>query len=166
MTKQFLFVLIFPFLVLAGCQPLPVLNTGTAEPNCFLPEAAVSQFLEDEHLYMTANPTQQKQILRDVKGTSERLANLLSSTGNDQTSLKKSLSLFNQLPLLPNKLCVADRYLYLRLRHTQAQLRIIEELNVATTRLNTAKVTIETQQQQIDALTQIEQAITRQREDP
>ena len=168
MTKQSLLIIIFPFLLLGGCQSLPTLpKPAEALPaNCFLPEEAVSQFLEDEHLYITADPAQRKQMLSNTKKSPERLANLLSCPGNDQASLEKSLILFNQLQLLANESCTADRYLYLRLRQTQAHLSIIEELHSVTTRLNTAKVTIETQQQQIDALTQIEQVITRQREEP
>lgn len=168
MTMQYLLMMIVPALLLSGCQslPSPQAPTDALPANCFLSEAAVSQFLQDEHLYITANPAQRKQMLNDTKESSERLANLLSCQDNDQASLEKSLILLNQLPLLPNASCTADRYLYLRLRQTQAHLAVIQELHSVTTRLNTAKVTIETQQQQIDALTQIEQAITRQREEP
>ena len=85
---------------------------------------------------------------------------------HNKAALKQSLLLFKQLPLLPNKSCTADRYLYLKFRHTQVYLSLMDEKDVITARLNTAKLTIEKQQQQIDALTQIEQAITRQREEP
>ncbi len=168
MTMQSLLIIILPALLLSGCQSIPNLQKpiGTLLPNCLLPEAAVKQFLEDEHLYMTANSEQRMQMLKGTKSSPERLANLLSSPGNEKASLEKSLLLFNELPLLPNESCLADRYLYLRLRQTQAHLSIIEELHSVKARLNTAKVTIEIQQQQIDALTQIEQSITRQREEP
>ena len=168
MTMQYLLIMLLPAVLLSGCQslPSPQKPTDAVPANCFLPNEAVSQFLEDEHSYITADPAERKQILNDAEESPERLANLLSCPGNDQASLEKSLLLFNKLQLLPNESCTADRYLYLRLRQTQAHLNIIEELRSVTTRLNTAKVTIETQQQQIDALTQIEQAITRQREEP
>lgn len=168
MTKQSLIFIIFPFILLGGCNQLSMLNnqSGSSIARCLLPEKAVQQLLEDEHQYINANKTQRLQMLSGVKNNPARLANLLSSVGNDQASLEKALQLFNQLPLLPNGSCTVDRYLYLRLRQTQAHLTTIEELNVLTSHLNTAKLTIETQQQQIDALTQIEQAITRQREEP
>ncbi|MGY8870408.1 MAG: hypothetical protein ACKVJE_08220 [Pseudomonadales bacterium] len=166
MTKHFL-LLTLSLLFLGGCHPLPNLiqQTQSPQPNCFLPEAALSQFLEDEHQFITSNTAQQKLMLEASKGSPERQANILSITRSKET-LEQSLPLFAQIPLLPNKSCTADRYLYLRFRHVQANLAAIEEKDFVTARLNTAKLTIEKQQQQIDALTQIEQAITRQREEP
>ncbi|WP_293267163.1 hypothetical protein [Neptunomonas sp.] len=168
MTKYFLSILLLPFFFLIGCQPLPKMVPLTEKPlpNCFLTEEALSIFLEDEHQYMMSNAAQRKQILLSVKASPERLANILSNERNNKTALEKSLPLFNQLPLLPNKSCTADRYLYLRFRHAQANLAAIEDKSAISARLNTAKLTIEKQQQQIDALTQIEHAITRQREEP
>lgn len=168
MTKRSVLIIIIPVLLLGGCQSVPNLQklTEVLPANCFLPEKSVSQFLEDQHIYSTADSATRKKMLNATKDSPERLANLLSTPGNDQASLEKSLTLFNQLPLLPNESCTADRYLYLRLRQTQAHLTVIEELRSVTAQLDIAKGTIETQQQQIDALTQIEQAITRQREEP
>ncbi|BBB30533.1 hypothetical protein [Neptunomonas japonica] len=165
MTKHFL--LTFSLLFLGGCHPLTKLAqpTQAPQPNCFLPETALNQFLEDEHQFITANTAQQKLILDASKDSLERQANILSITRNKAT-LEQSLPLFAQIPLLPNKSCTADRYLYLRFRQVQANLAALEEKDFITARLNTAKLTIEKQQQQIDALTQIEQAITRQREEP
>lgn len=167
MTKHFL-LFTLSLLFLGGCQPLPKLipPIQAPQPNCFLPEAALGQFLEDEHRFITSNTTQQQLILDSTQDSPERLANILSSASNDKAALEKSLPLFKQIPLLPNKSCIADRYLYLRFRHTQANLAAIEERSFIIARLNTAKLTIEKQQQQIDALTQIEHAISRQREEP
>ncbi|WP_143773543.1 hypothetical protein [Neptunomonas antarctica] len=158
---------IAPLIFLSGCQQFPIRDKLAVpfNPNCFVSDNALSQFLEDEHLYIMSDATQQKKMLIDISGSSARLANLLSSTGNNKVSLEKSLLLFKQLPLLPKKVCTADRYLYLRFRQTQAHLSIIEELKTISSQLNSAEQTIEKQQQQINALTQIEPAITRQREE-
>jgi hypothetical protein len=152
---------------LSGCQQFPIRDKLAVpfQPNCFLSDKALSQFLEDEHLYIMSDAAQQKKMQIDISDSSARLANLLSSTGNNKISLEKSLLLFKELPLLPKKACPADRYLYLRFRQTQAHLTMIEELTAISSQLNSAEKTIETQQQQIDALTQIEPAITRQREE-
>ena len=164
------YVLLFTLslLFLGGCQPLPKLVRPTlaSQPNCLLPETALNQFLEDEHQFITANKAHQKLILASTKDSLERRVNILSIMRHNKAALEQSLLLFKQLPLLPNKSCTADRYLYLKFRRTQVYLGLMDEKDVITARLNTAKLTIEKQQQQIDALTQIEQAITRQREEP
>jgi hypothetical protein len=167
MTQKFL-LFTLSLLFLGGCQPLPkfIQPTLAPEPNCLLPETALNQFLEDEHQFITADIAHQKLILDSTKDSLARRANILSIMRDNKASLEQSLPLFKQLPLLPNQSCTSDRYLYLRFRHTQVYLSLMDEKDVITTRLNTATLTIEKQQQQIDALTQIEQAITRQREEP
>jgi hypothetical protein len=135
------------------------------QAGCFVKENDLHVFLDDEHTFILADKQQKKALIEAFKHDTARQANLLSSEISNKTALRSALGLFKQLPLLPSKTCYADRYLYLRFRQTQANLRQLESKDVVNARYADAKKTIAKLQEQIDALTEIEQAITRQREE-
>ena len=156
------------FTFLAGCatlsNPLEAVYP-TPQSDCFVQENDLHVFIDDEHTFILADKLQKKALIEAFNNDTARQANLLSSQISNKTSLRAALGLFKQLPLLPSKTCYADRYLYLRFRQTQANLRQLESKDVVSARYAEAKKSIAKLQKQIDALTEIEQAITRQREE-
>jgi len=160
-------LLVCTLLIGSGCQTLESLTAldSHQQPNCLLPASLLKDLVEEEQRFLTSDNTLRKQMLQDVKDKPARLVNLLSSITTDRSAKEQALSIYAQLPLLPNQSCSSDRYLYLRFRQAQANLQMLDELAALNRQLNAANTTISEQQRQIDALTQLEQAITRQREE-
>lgn len=158
-------LLLMTLVGLQGCQLNPA-NTGqhdTAE--CYLPETQLVQFLDDEHRFINADQAARKAMLRSVQNSPPRLINLYSITGSSAHLHTEAQQLFKQLPLLPDARCPADRYLYLRFRQSQANLRQLNEMDSAKAQLVVEQKRSAKLQSQIDELTRIEHAITRQREE-
>jgi hypothetical protein len=152
---------------MSGCQLVkPKAASETPSSNeCFIEAESLYQFLDDEHTYILADRSQKQAMIKGLENEPARQANLYSSDTTNPVYLRKALGLYKQLPLLPSKSCYADRYLYLRFRHAQANLKQLEAKEVVSKQYINAKKATEKLQEQIDALTEIEQAITRQREE-
>lgn len=152
-----------------GCQPMTKPSTEVEplpqdEPACFLDNDVLYQLMADEHLFITLSETDQKLMLETIQEPT-RLANLLSISGSDKAALSKAKELFTQVSLFPESHCPSDQYLYLRFRHAQANLAALNKLGSTQQAVQERDRTIETLRQQIEALTQIEPAISRQREE-
>lgn len=151
--------------LLQGCQLDPTRNAGETGAQCYLPDTALAQFLTDEHQFINAESAERKALLDAVKNSPSRQINLYSIVGNSERIQTEAQQLFKQLPLLPDARCPSDRYLYLRFRQTQANLRQLNELDAAKAQLVVEQKRSAKLQSQIDELTRIEHAITRQREE-
>lgn len=160
-------------LTLSACQTQSILTDSTEPaPNCLLPGDLLAQLIEEQQQYVTSTEEERRAMLAAVEDHPARRINLLSSPDNDRAANQAAIDAYRQLPLLPSMSCSSDRYLYLRLRQAQSQLQLLDQatqlrrqLETAETRLQEQQRLISSQRDKINALTQLEQAITRQREE-
>lgn len=150
---------------LQGCQFNPSINGQLDTAECYLPDTQLVQFLDDEHRFINADQATRKALIQSVQNNPPRLINLYSIAGNSAHFHTEAQQLFQNLPLLPDARCPSDRYLYLRFRQSQANLRQLNEMDSAKAQLVVEQKRSAKLQSQIDELTRIEHAITRQREE-
>lgn len=163
------FAVFLASLTLTGCAGTSTIMDKAAmftnPDNCMVDNDQLSSFLEADHEYLNANQKKRQSMIKSTVDFPSKQAVLLSNPEASTEHLAQSLKLFSSLSLLPTKNCVADRYLYLRFRHAQAQYSRQNRLTQSTNALKRSELQVTDLEKQIKALTDIEQSITRQRKE-
>lgn len=152
-------------LLTSGCQLQQQVKEIFAEPkpepelDCFIGRERLSGLLIQEGSYLEATAQTRKTMLTQAMSADDfaQSALLLSQPASIAADLEKSLQQFRKQALRPSLECPGDRYVMLR--YAQAKLLLKEkQQSVHLQRENNAL------RKQIEALTQIEQEISRDRE--
>ncbi|MBR9830293.1 MAG: hypothetical protein GYB41_16940 [Oceanospirillales bacterium] len=154
--------------LLAGCQlierigqTLPDVPRTAAMPTpaCTFDEQHLSEWLRFEHRYISSTLEDKRKLLIDAERRQQTIlhALLISTPGQSPEQLKRAHELLIQLNTGPAS-CSTSQYLYLRTRQLQLQLEQLEQLDTQTLKVDEL-------QRQVDALTDLERQITRQREE-
>jgi hypothetical protein len=169
MSKTLLAV--FTVIVISGCQVqqlLPALPatdkvTDTAY-SCSV--GSIEEWLMLEQQYQQSGTKGKAELLKEAKenGATAIGAILLSQPENTTAQLKRSIELFEQLELDKTPDCDAEHYLLVRHQYTQAVLTLQRALNTADLERKKLSVERDTLKQQIDALTRIENDLSRQKD--
>lgn len=150
-------------LITSGCQlqqqVKEIFITPEPEPDCFIGRDRLSGLLIQERSYLEATSTKKKTMLKNAMSVDDyaQSALLLSQPAAIADSLQKSLQQFRKQALRPSLECPGDRYL--TLRYAQAKLLLKEKQQRIDLQRENAAL-----RKQIEALTQIEQEISRDRE--
>lgn len=163
-------------LFLAGCLPGSTKDKGQDKGNlgnlgisflpaksCKAPNTLLPVLMEQELLYLQANATDRKALLKEADDIPEIKAILLSSAGEKTSNLKKSQSILKKISAKPKKNCDTDHFLYLRFRQLESELKLRNRLATTYSALTQSGNQVETLKKQIKELTEIETSITRQR---
>ncbi len=156
-------LLIAPLLLgLLGCQTTGALHKTPSDhgPACYVSNAALADLLIQQQRYLGSGQQARRQQLAQVVKSNDRAleAMLLTSPPANAEQFSRGSSLLASLPLYPNADCTADRYLHLHQRQLelrQQQHSLIQQQNDQIDELK----------RKIEALTDLEQEITRQRKD-
>ncbi|UTW12486.1 hypothetical protein [Marinobacterium rhizophilum] len=154
-------LLIMPLLLgLLGCQVPGALQTPSHGPACYVSNAALADLLVRQQHYLGSRESARRQQLAQVVKSNDKAleALLLTSPLASAEQFSRGSSLLASLPLYPDAECTADRYLYLHQRQLeprQQQRSLIQQQNTQIDELK----------RKIEALTDLEQEITRQRKD-
>ncbi|GAA0786931.1 hypothetical protein [Marinobacterium sediminicola] len=146
---------------LAGCQLLDKVAlhpTGDGSQTCDIDDAQVIEWLNFEHRYVSSTLDTKRRLLIDAEKRQQRIlhALLLSTPGQSQEQLKRALEYLSTVDL--NSSCTASQYIRLRTRQLQLQLGLLDQNQSLKQQVNEL-------QRQVDALTDLERQITRQREE-
>lgn len=119
-----------------------------------------------EQQYQQSEANEQSELLKLAKNNNQTAirAILLSQPENTTAQLKRSIELFEQLELDKTPECDAEHYLLVRHRYTQAVLTLQRALNTADLERKKLSAERDTLKQQIDALTRIENDLSRQKD--
>lgn len=171
MSKTLLAVL--TVIGLSGCQMqqlLPTLSAAKSESqidSTFSCSAdSIEKLLMLEQKYQQAKPSGKSKLLAEAKDNSQVAvrAILLSQPGHTTAQLKRSIELFEQLKLDKTPQCDAEHYLLVRYQYTQAVLTLQRALNTADLERKELSAERDILKQQIDALTRIENDLSRQKD--
>lgn len=156
------------FMLLAGCQLLeraglqPAGNSDSSIKSCDIDDAQVIEWLNYEHRYISSTLDEKRKLLIDAEKRQQRIlhALLLSTPGQSSEQLKRALEYLNTLKASSS--CSYGQYIGLRTRQLQLQLDLQQEL---LEQRQTFEQQVDELQRQVDALTDLERQITRQREE-
>lgn len=157
---------LFAITILAGCLPQTLLpsdtasaSTSGADQDCSTDNQRLLEWLKYEHRFISSTLTEKQQLLIDAEarqpGTLYPL--LLSTPGQSPQHAARALELLATRQPSENG-CKADLYLQLRLRQLQQLLETRQQLRQL-------KLDNQELKRQVDALTDLERQITRQREE-
>lgn len=134
-------------------------ETPNVVTGCHIGDARLSGLLFQERSYLTANGTLQQEMLHNAIKAKDhpQSALLLSQPKSSISDLTKSLQYYKQQGTNPSKECPGDRYLLLR----HAQTKLLLQINQYSSSLRKENLEL---RKKIEALTQIEQEISRDRE--
>jgi len=153
-------------LLLAGCQP--ILPSGSNAESvtsmtqqCHIDNDQLLGWLKYEHRFISSTLNDKQQLLIDAEARQPKTLYplLLSTPGQSPQHVGRAQAMLNALQLRPAGVnCRADQYLQLRLRQLQQQLNTLQQLQ---------QLELDNQElkRQVDALTDLERQITRQREE-
>jgi|SRR5690554_5954469 len=152
--------------LLAGCQQtLPLIPGLSADSKmsqkCHIDNNQLLDWLKYEHRFISSTLGDKQQLLIDAEARQpDTLYPLLLSTpGQSSRQVARAQEMLSQLPLsAAESACHADRYLQLRMRQLQQQLNTLQQLQDLELGNQELK-------RQVDALTDLEQQITRQRKE-
>lgn len=158
------FFALFAISILAGCLPQVVRSPDSSPASargldCPVDDQQLLDWLKYEHRFISSTLSEKQQLLIDAE---ERQPNtlyplLLSTPGQSPQHAARALELLAARK--PADLgCKAEQYLQLRLRQLQQQLDTRQQLR---------QLQLDNQElkRQVDALTDLERQITRQREE-
>ncbi|WP_379907701.1 hypothetical protein [Marinobacterium aestuariivivens] len=150
---------------LLGCQTtgdlIPLTTTGGSGPACYVDDDQLTELLDQQYRYQQAggnNPRLQQLAAARQNGNKALEGLLLTSPASSPEQVTRGAALLGSLPLYPDAHCMADRYLYLHLGLVRQGLGRQTQLNAKNTEIVELK-------RKIEALTDLEQQITRQRKD-
>lgn len=153
-------------LFVAGCQPVLPTGSGAESPfpmakRCLIDNNQLPDWLKYEHRFISSTLNDKQQLLIDAEARQPNTLYplLLSTPGQSPQHVARALETLTALQLQPDGVnCRADQYLQLRLRQLQQQLNTLQQLQ---------QLELDNQElkRQVDALTDLEQQITRQREE-
>jgi len=148
--------------LLAGCQSiLPLATTPATEQPCLIDNNQLRDWLKYEHRFISSTLNDKQQLLIDAEARQPTTLYplLLSTPGQSPQHVARALDIL-AAQRSPNAGadCSADQYLQLRMRQLQQQLNTLQQLQ--TLELGNQEL-----KRQVDALTDLERQITRQREE-
>lgn len=157
---------LLPLLLLTGCLPTLPSDSGVeSTPNmvqkCHIDNDQLLGWLKYEHRYTSSTLNDKQQLLIDAEARQPKTLYplLLSTPGQSPQHVARALEMLTALQLQPVEVdCGADQFLQLRLRQLQQQLNTLQQLE---------QLELDNQElkRQVDALTDLERQITRQREE-
>ncbi|GGO79609.1 hypothetical protein GCM10011348_14310 [Marinobacterium nitratireducens] len=130
-------------------------------PACYVSGESLAHLLRLEHRYLLADSDEQRmrQLMEARQSRDKALeALLLISPASSAEDSRLGAELLGSLPLYPDDKCIADRYLFLHLSQVRHDLARSDELKAREDEITELK-------RKIEALTDLEQQITRQRKD-
>lgn len=134
-------------------------DTPDAVTGCHIGDERLSGLLYQERNFLSAKASQRTTMLNQAISAEDhpQTALLLSQPSANASDLKKSLQYFSKQGINPTRDCPGDRYLLLRFAQTKLMLEIDQQRG---------QLQQENQElrKKIEALTQIEQEISRDRE--
>jgi len=157
-------IALFAISMLVGClQQTPLSPNTTPAPamdqGCPVDDHQLLDWLKYEHRFISSTLSDKQQLLIDAEARQpDTLYPLLLSTpGQSPQHVARALELLADRQPADSR-CKADQYLQLRLRQLQQQLDTRQQLR---------QLELENQElkRQVDALTDLERQITRQREE-
>ncbi|WP_181737852.1 hypothetical protein [Marinobacterium marinum] len=151
-------------MLLSGCQLLerPVSHTPDNSEEqlhpCADENAQVIKWLDYEHRYISSTLDEKRKLLIEAEKRQQTTlhALLLSAPGQSPEQLKRALEYLSTLKISPS--CSAGQYVQVRTRQLQLQLNLLDQQY-------TLERQVDELQRQVDALTDLERQITRQREE-
>ncbi|WP_417222066.1 hypothetical protein [Amphritea sp.] len=161
MRKALLIVL--AAVIISGCQARQLMPTPEKhlEASCVLGD--MTEWMAQEQQYQQASSNVRSLLLK--KATADKktitLAILLSQPDNTTAQLKKSIALFEQLDLNNPPQSDAEQYLLVRYQYTLAVMTLQRALNTADLERKALSTERDKLKQQIEALTRIENDLSR-----
>jgi len=149
-------------LLLGGCT-IPFSKTSgiaAEEQSCTISGQQMDDSMQAEHQFLIAGRTERNQLKNRLKQKDDKISLALINAKYSQSIklIDSSIAVLRQQQLFPSDNCRADRYLYLQLRVAQQRQ---EQLITSAAQQGT----IQELQHKINALTDLEHQIMRQRED-
>ena len=134
-------------------------ETPNVVTGCHIGDERLSGLLYQERNFLSAKASQRSTMLNQAisAGDHPQTALLLSQPSASASDLQKSLQYFSKQGINPTRDCPGDRYLLLRF----AQAKLMLDLNQQRGQLQQENQEL---RKKIEALTQIEQEISRDRE--
>lgn len=152
-------------MLLSGCQLLERTelrpagtDTEPPDPACDIDDTQVIEWLSFEHRYISSTLEEKRKLLIDAERGQKRTlhALLLSTPGQSPEQLRRALEYLSTLDT--GSSCSSSRYVAVRARQLQLQLDLLDQHKALEQRVDEL-------QRQVDALTDLERQITRQREE-
>jgi hypothetical protein len=163
-------LLIMPVLIsLLGCQIPATLQPGAqaAGPACYVSNDALTDLLRQQYQFLNSGDQARRQQLAQAINSKDKAleAMLLTSPASSAEQFSRGNTLLASLPLYPDQNCVADRYLYLQHKQYGQRQKQQQQLQQQLQQLQAQDAQIIELKRKIEALTDLEQEITRQRKD-
>lgn len=154
---------------LLGCQVSTVMQSVPSGygPACYVGNDVLSDLLKQQQRYLgSSSSARRQQLAQAVKSNDKALeALLLTSPKASAKQFAQGSKLLASLPLYPEADCTADRYLRLHLSQLELRQQQEREIQQLDNQLQQQHAQIAELKQKIEALTDLEQEITRQRKD-
>ena len=159
MNKALLIVL--TVIIISGCQVKQLLPAPENTPACIAGDMHEWMILEQQ--YQQSTSSDKSAMLKQATADNQLIiqAILLSQPENSTAQLKRSLKLFEQLNLDEPPQCDPELYLLVRYQYTQAVMTLQRALNYADLERKTLTAQRNKLRQQIEALTRIENDLSR-----
>ncbi|MBN0987439.1 hypothetical protein [Amphritea pacifica] len=159
MSKTLLVV--FTVMMLGGCQIKQFLPTPDNGFTCIAGDMGEWMMLEQQ--YQQSRPEGKAAMLKEAADKDQVIiqAMLLSQPDNTTAQIKRSIELFEQLDLDKTPQCDAEQYLLVRYQYTQAVMTLQRALNTADLERKALSAERDKLRQQIEALTRIENDLSR-----
>jgi len=156
-------LLILSTLLLSGCKDRLLPSETEPEPvvvqTCQFNETHLQEWLKQEYRFISSTLSDKRALLVDAERRQQVLyALLLSSPGQSQAQLERAIELLGATALEQIEECSAEQYLAVRQRQLTLQLELLHQIDG----LQMQKKELE---RQVNALTDLERQITRQREE-
>lgn len=159
-------LIVLTLALLAGCQSPRLLpssgqpDAGAEDSSCHFDKGQLNDWIKYEHRFISSTISDKRALLVDAEQRQKTAlyALLLSSPGQSQTQLERAQQMLTELPLSLLEHCRADQYLANHQRRLALQLEALQQIET----LQLQKMELE---RQVDALTDLERQITRQREE-
>ena len=156
-------------LSLLGCQVPTVLQSPPSGygPACYVSSDALADLLKQQQRYLGSGDSARRQQLAQVVKSNDKAleALLLTSPKASARQFAQGRKLLASLPLYPDADCTADRYLRLHLSQLELRQQQERQIQQLDNQLQQQNAQIAELKQKIEALTDLEQEITRQRKD-
>ncbi len=167
MSKALLAV--FTVIVISGCQVQQLFTAppATDKDTAYSCSAgSIEEWLMLEQQYQQSGAKGKAELLKQATENNMTAigAILLSQPENTTAQLKRSVELFELLELEDTPACNAEHYLLVRHQYTQAVLTLQRALNTVDLERKRLSAERDTLKQQIDALTRIENDLSRQKD--
>ena len=157
-----LFICVFMYMM-TGCQLLERvgsdMHASAREQGCLIDDEQVIEWLNLEHRYISSTLDTKRKLLVDAEQRQQTIlhALLLSTPGQSAEQLERAYEFLTRIQT-DDPGCSYSRYLSVRTRQLQQQLELQQQRDAYAAQVDEL-------QRQVDALTDLERQITRQREE-